>query len=61
MQADTKIKVYAVSQTEAFYLREISSTHRMFLNDIAYTNNFKYLATVGSDSMVKIWDYEFCL
>ena len=29
------------------------------LSDLAHSSNFKYLATVGSDAMVKIYDYEF--
>lgn len=29
--------------------------------DIAYSENFKYLVTVGGDSLLKIWDYDFSL
>jgi WD40 repeat protein len=40
-------------------MRETACTHRDGLNSIDVTDNFKYLASVGSDQLLKIWDYEF--
>ena len=41
--------------------REISCVHRNGLSNIALSNNFKYMASVGADNLLKIWDYDFSL
>ena len=42
-------------------MRELASVHREALNDICFTNNFKYLISVGQDQILKVWDYDFSL
>ncbi|KAL4455065.1 hypothetical protein ABPG74_006447 [Tetrahymena malaccensis] len=63
---DSKVKVFGIDRSdpqnnEAHLLREISCVHRNGLNDISLSSNFKYMASVGGDKLLKIWDYEFLL
>lgn len=63
---DSRVKVFGIERSdpghnEAFLLREISCTHRGGLRDIALSDNFKYMVSVGADNLLKVWDYEFSL
>lgn len=61
-----KVKVFGIDKNdpqhhEAFLLREVSCTHLKSVENICLTSNFKYMASVGGDNLLKIWDYEFAL
>lgn len=54
LTGECKIKVFAIQRNgeeglEAFLLRELPAVHRDSLNSLDFTNNFKYLVTVGND------------
>ncbi|KRX04875.1 WD40-repeat-containing domain [Pseudocohnilembus persalinus] len=62
---DSRVKFFSVKLSEegaeAYFLREVSCTHREGCADLAYSENFKYLVTVGGDALLKVWDYELSL
>lgn len=62
---DSRVKFFSVKVSEeggeAYFLREVSCTHREGCADLTYSENFKYLVTVGGDALLKVWDYELSL
>ncbi len=65
LTGECRLKVFALQKTdegiEAYQVRELQAVHREGIEDIAYTPNFRYLASVGADSLLKVWDYDFSL
>ena len=38
-------------------IRELPSIHRDRFTSFDFTDNSKFIVTVGADSLVKVWDY----
>ncbi len=59
-----KVKVYGIERkpdiVSAFFLREQSFMHKE-LHHFTTSPNLKYFFSVGKDSFLKVWDYEFTL
>lgn len=59
---DCKIRIYALQnflenfQMNAYFIKEINCLHRDSLNDMALSPNNRFLFTVGSDNLLKIWE-----
>ena len=57
---DCKVLVYPLnfdSNESVNPTRELRNTHKSSINDFIVTKNEKFLITVGSDCLIKVWDY----
>lgn len=55
--ANCSLKVYRVDR-EPVLLRDIPPLHRNRINGLCFSPNVNYIATIGADSLLKVWDYE---
>lgn len=59
---DCKIRIYSLQndfqtyQMNAYFIKELNCLHRDSLNDVAIASNNRFLFTVGSDNLIKIWE-----
>lgn len=59
---DCKIRIYSLQndfqtyQMNAYFIKELNCLHRDSLNDVAISPNNRFLFTVGSDNLIKIWE-----
>jgi WD40 repeat protein len=56
--ANCSLKIYRV-EAEPVLVREVPPLHRTRVHGLAFSPNVNYLATIGADSLLKIWDYEW--
>lgn len=57
LTCDSKVKVFYLEKQKAVQTRELVSTHENFISDIAFIGVSSFLATVGGDKKLDVWDY----
>lgn len=57
LTCDAKVKVFYLEKQKAVQIREIVNTHESFISDLAFIGFSSFIATVGGDKTVHVWDY----